>query len=508
MTAFLGKRADGRPLLHLLDGAASFAEATGGPAKKTVFHSDLPYLLVTYDEALPYSHAAYGAKFFTIPQSFKNHRASTKDAFFVVLTDSSGRSWLHDPSLNIHALYQNSYGGSFTERFCYCANGLDYASFFVGGNAEVLAATNNSWSPSSFLFTFRTYDTADNYLAVARPPVITANTVFPWLGSYGWNWSSIPLATWTKPYTQVSRAGNPQQREAFTVVPGPIQSVNNDVVGARLICVNIRHTPADFSIRALLPPSYSISVSPSDFRIGGVSLDQFRPLRSHGLRSPGSTGVAPRSQGARLVSAKPTGQNSAIPSKINQAGSLIGGNGSPVLEFGGVGSGASWATDFSTNTITRSGVNIVDALFGQQGIFLKGSRRFSINTSFRAVGSRNYTRAATVSSLAGSFTGTRSDDLLMLSIVSGGQSVCNSVVSGFGTTTLFRYSFFYDQALGAEFKGVAYLNVSISQAGSISAYWHVDLPPDQFGGRSWAGVTHVDFDLPSLDIRVLQFGTL
>lgn len=491
MSTWLGIDGSGHAKLHMTSDTKTAAQLAGDPVSTTVFHTDLPYVFAREQfEITSYTTWAGGRKF-ALPsalQTFKQNNPYL--AYLLILTDSSGNEFIHDPVTWVCASnWRDTWpaGQNINIVAALAINGADYQSAYTSSDAQLSALTENSWNPAggSYSFTFRTWDTSDTHVTIFRTP---------WLPSYS-NYGIFPKSSY-------DYAASPMRYFVSDNNPNPLDltSSGNDIVKVRFVFLNIIHSPTTFSRQAGFNYDF-VRIDPTNFTVNDVELNNYAPVISHGFNTSGTT-ITKYTSG-KLASGKAIGVNMST-TKINTSNQITGGN-SAVLEIppevtGSIG----WEIDLANQTIDRNGVNVFSSSWIGKALRVSGTKEISFNMSTTLYDSNStYTVSSTQSGNLGSVD---SDTVYLASVVvdeNGSWNVLHSTsIFSAGDNML---AFF---TLGMESSGwwgndlAYYLNISTS--GTCTIYgrrWRCTAVP------SYYQISSVGLTFPDMKIRLIALTT-
>lgn len=492
MSAYLGN-AGGVPLMHFHRDEKTPAELIGDPSAGTVFHSDLPYVLIKKRFTLTSYSTWAGGRSFTLSPSLKNYRIANPDlAYLLILKDSSGRRWVHDPLLNVCGFWYGYNKPVASYSAVTSLNGPDYQVAYTASTTELSSLTRNSLYPSLAL-TFRTWDSSDTVVTVFRSPHRNTQT------------SKIIPADYGVPNTCAYFISS------SLIAPANLSSSGNDVVSVEFVFLNMLHSTSGFDRQIGLDNS-GIDILPDRFRVGSVLLDEMTPLISHG--NVGTNGSVSPVLGGFTVSGKKLGVNMV---SAKMSGNTVSAT-AAVLEIPpDPGALSGWDIDFAQQSIKRNGGTVFDPSVALKSLFVLGVKEISFNPSISVTPS-NFDVLIS-SSQSGSFTGAASASVFLCSVVSGGSKLHSCSVFGVGDNMLacfilgWEQSGYRDERPKLAWAGDLYIYARISASGSVQIrakfnqgrFYNSTLKHYLNG---WINLSSVALTLPSFTIRLVGLGTL
>ena len=275
----------GDPLLHMTSDTKTKAQLETGILSTSIFHSDLPYIFIRDRfELTSYTNWAGGRKF-ALSSALTTFRAANPDlAYLLLLEDSSGNKWIHEPMVNVKGMwvYSTASGTAAYNEVVGALNGNDYQVAYTASDTELASLTQNTIRTSISL-TFRTYDASDTSVTVFRTDNSrNCKTHSMW---------AYPSCSY--PYDgdyNVSNSVFYQMTSCSTFGGTNLQSTSNNVVKVTFIFLNVTHSSTTFDRQTSF--SYSnINIDPTNFTVNSLNLASFSPLISHGPVTSGTTVV-------------------------------------------------------------------------------------------------------------------------------------------------------------------------------------------------------------------------
>lgn len=483
MSSYLGKPAARAALLHMTDGVTTLANIQADPRPETVFHSDLPYLSVTYSETLSVDHDYKGGKVFLLSQALKDYRAANDYTYFLVLEDAGGNRWIHDPCMNVIGLYDNV--GTFNE-WMLATNGIDYQVGFFVSDAQAENMTQNTLYPT-FAATFHTWDNADDRFIVTRTPSKNRTN--------NWDYSGGSYPTWIGQYLA--------ELISFVWTPKFPVSVGMDVVSAQIHFINVKSTSSSFSIDPRTP-SDSVSITPTSFDVGGLDLAALQPIVNRGIQT-GASGITPVLGDGSLLVSKGVGNRQEVVARTTQAGVVTDGPGL-MLELAAPPQTGSWYVNFKTSTIKRGGSTVWDATTGARGLFHKKTLTFDLVLAPIELRSTTTTQVITPANVVGSLVDSHASDMFLLSMVTPtGDRLFNASIISYGETPILKLVHAFSVATPSlAANGDYYLALDISTGGVVTVNGYNR--PGTGGTNGWFAATGIDLTLDTLKVRIISFG--
>lgn len=487
MSAYLGN-AGGVPLMHFHRDEKDLNDLLTGPDGGTIFHSDLPYVLIRERFTLDSYTSWAGGRKFALSQVLLNYRSANPDAaYLLLLTDSSGRKWLHDPLLNVCGTWVRYWENSVkkTHTACTALNGADYQVAYTSSDAELQNLSRNQVY-SDLGLTFRTWDSADTHVTVFKTP-------------YRNTQSYLHFYRYTGPYTFAYFSSNIYSNGT------PIQSSGNDVVEVEFVFTNMLHSALSFERQEGMDQS-GIDITPDTFRVGSVVLDDMVPLISHGSVSAGAA-VSPLFNGD-IVCGKKLGVNMSG-SKVD-TGNNVSGN-SAVLEIPPApGALQGWDIDFKAKSISRNGEVVFDPTVALNSLFVLGVKEIVFNPS-RTLTSSSFDIALS-STQTGAFSSLAAASVFMCSVVSGDDKLHSVSVFGVGDNMLASFVLGWSDPTETtwQWSGDIYVYLRIQVDGSCQV--RMKYKPGKNLGitkpNQWINVNSVGMTLPSFTVRLVGLGNL
>ena len=491
---------NGSPVFHMTTDERTQAELKTGPASTTTFHSDLPYVFVREQfEVSSYTQwsGSDGGRKFTLPSTLQTFRANNPDlAYLMIMEDSSGNSWVHDPLVNVRASwYRYSSSGSILENeIGLAANGGDYQIAFTDTDSQLQDLTKNGIH-GAFNWVFRTWDANDTSVTVFKTPMIKdcrdsplfVHHRFPSIGH------DISLLKWmTQPY----------------VVGGTdLESSGLDVVKVRFMFLNITHSATAFELQKGFQAN-DIAISPSEFKVNQVDLGLMTPLISHG-NSAISSSITPIA-GGKVVCGKGVGL-SLDTGKINSSNVLLN-KAAPVIEVpANVTQLTGWDIDFNTRDIKRNNVSVFNDAISGNAVGVLGSQDITFSPSLTLTSST--TTSTVPSTHTGSLGNVDADTVYLASVVSGGSKLHSVALMGVGDNIIADLIVGEYQSITSS--GPSRWSNNIKLYMSISSNGSVAIKAFREGGNSgssynntYYNISSVNLNLPDFDVRLIALGNL
>ena len=439
MSTFLGI-VGGNPLLHMTTDTRTEAQMQGNPGSTTIFHSDLPYIFVreqyTLDSYTNYNGSDAG-RTFALTTELQNFKSSNPDlAHLLVLEDSSGNKWVHNPMLNTIGGSRKIFLNAPRYEFCACANGAEYFTAFTTSDSQLDGITRNTFR-TSINFIFRPWDVGDTRITVFRTPDFAYKMTTT---QYGVLYNSGILPSQAMP--NICNAS-----DQFDWGAKDLESDNIDVVKVHFVFLNVEHSATTFDRL----PNYqagSITLNKDDFIVGGIDLNKNQPLVTRGKKASGTT-VTPLF--GQVLGGKTIGITSETVGKVSTS-NVVSQNDTPVLEIPNQWSSASEIEiDFQNKTVKRDGDTTFSASSLAEGLVYIGTKKIVI-PQFSESLTENQNFHSTVSSTqTGSFSSPDANTLYLASVVYGGQklhsaavwSVGDNVIADFGLAYTERFSSYF-----------------------------------------------------------------
>ena len=408
--------------MHMHTSVKTQAQMEAGPSNGTVFHSELPYVLAGRQFEIS-SYSNWGGQYrggagrrFTIPAAMKSYKSANPDlAFLLILTDSSGRTWLHDPVVRIAGATSHSVR---TELAAF--NGADYQVAYTSNTAQISALTQNYFNGSTFSINLRTWDTGDNYITVIRTPYRTCQTHdYVWGGLVGSGPEYIQRLT---DLTNPAPAGSAN-----------VGSVGLDVVRVKAVFLNVVNTASQFTLQKGYNPTSNITLKDDVFSVGGLDLGRFTPLVSHG--SVGVGGLVTKVNNSSILVAGKSTSLAILSPKMNTSNRVEVGP-SPVLEIPlEPPASSSWVMDLKAKSITNGGRVVFNTNTAGRALMAIGSRQITFSTSVTVFPGVSTTSIG--SSQSGNLGSVNSNTLFLASIYGEGGVLQSTSLMGVGNNLIF-----------------------------------------------------------------------
>ena len=500
MSTLLGMES-GNAVFHMTTDERSQAQLKTGPVSTTTFHSDLPYVLVREQfELTSYTQwsGADGGRKFALGQDLIDFRSDNTDlAYLLILEDSSGNSWVHDPLINVRGSWNRVgvNGQAAVNEVVFAGNGGDYQVAFTDSDSQLANLTKNTLG-TTFDWVFETWDNNDTDITIFRAPVTlgvrdSKAFVHP---SYSYQHDNSFLKWFTN---------------AGVVGGTDLESVNLDVVKVRFAFLNVTHSSSTFELQKGFSKD-EIKISPNEFSVHQINLAKMIPLISHGTKASGSTITAIGS--CEVVSGK--GANLSLTSaKIDNTNQIINAS-APVLEIPpSVGTLTGWDIDFSSRAIKRNGIDVWTDSIAAHSIGVLGKREIDFSPSLTLT---NATVTQTISSNStGSLGNVDSDTLYLASIVSGSDKLHSVSVMSAGDNLLAdlvlgKRQSLYDAARSQWSNNVQiYLVIDSSGNTTIKVFWEPGIHSQSQGFyNSYWNISSVSVVIPDFKIRLISVGNL
>lgn len=438
MSTFLGI-VGGNPLLHMTTDTRTEAQMQGGPSSTSIFHSDLPYIFVreqyTLDSYTNYNGSDAGRTFAitTELQNFKNSNPNL--AHLLVLEDSSGNKWVHNPMLNTIGGSRKVFLNGPRYEFCACANGAEYFTAFTTSDSQLDAITRNTFR-TTIDFTFRPWDVGDTRITVFRTPDFAYKMTTT---QYG-----VLFNSGISPSEALPNICNGS--DIFDWGAKDLESDNIDVTKVHFVFLNVEHSGSSFDRL----PNYqagSITLNKDDFIVGGIDLNKNQPLVTRGKQASGTT-VTPLF--GQVLGGKTVKTTEETVGKVSTS-NVVSQNDTPILEIPDAWSPASEIEiDFKDKFVKRDGETTFSANSLAQGLVFIGEKKIVVPQFTDSLTSNQNTTSTVSSTQTGSFTSPDANTLYLASVVYAGQklhsvavwSVGDNVIADFGLGYLERFSSF------------------------------------------------------------------
>jgi hypothetical protein len=490
----------GNAVFHMTTDERSQAQLKTGPVSTTTFHSDLPYVLVKEQfELTSYTQwsGSDGGRKFAFSQDLIDYRDDNPDlAYLLVLEDSSGNSWVHDPLINARLSWYNLYNGLNT--IALAINGADYQVAYTDSDGQLEDLTKNTWTLSSYALTFRTWDTNDTSVTVFKTPVdkdCREESMF--IDPSSTNSYNKSLMRW--------------MTDAQTSGGTDLKSSGLDVTKVRFVFLNIKHTSSAFELQKGFSKN-EISIKPSEFKVHNIDLGGTTPLVSHGNVSSGAT-ITPVISGT-LASGKVTG-TTLTSAKVNSSNQLLNGD-APVIEIPtDAGTFTGWDFDFNTRTIKRNNIDVYSDTIAANAIGVIGSQVIDVSPSLTLTSS-SVTQTLT-STATGSLGNVDGDTIFLASVVSGSSKLHSSSLMGVGDNLIadFIVGGYQHVASLGQYRWSnnikIYLNISANGATVVKVFWEPGNDsnyPNPIYRNSWYNISQVSLVIPDLKVRLIALGNL
>ena len=376
MSTLLKVRPGNGSLLHMTSDTKTEAAMDSDPVSTTIFHSDLPYILIRERWKIDTYYTDRNCRIFDIPVAMKTFKTNNPDlAYLVVLTDSLGNRWIHHPMPHSYLQWVKFYC---SDQYEICGSGgwrtMDFGPALLGDSYHLSfiddltlldgGVTGNGANPIAM--TFRTWDVADNYIAVSQEPVVNTNSPYRY-----WFYPQL-----SDDYTDTLLWGYVDYLEFGG---GKIRNINGiDVTELEVLFLNVTNSSSAFEVQKDFIND-DILITPDDFIVNHINLNTFSPLVSHGIKATNDI-ITPLTTGGIIVGSKVVDLN-FNPGKVDSANKLINGN-APVVEIPAEIVGSGWDIDFSTQSIQRDGKDFINAAMVQKSMYVAGSATLEFTPNF------------------------------------------------------------------------------------------------------------------------------
>lgn len=517
---------NGEAVFHMTTDERSQAQLKNGAVSTTTFHSDLPYVFVRKQfEISTYTQwsGSDGGRKFSFSQDLIDYRDDNPDlAYLLIMEDSAGNSWVHDPLVHVRGKYsktRSTWGtsGGATWRTYDKAlgiNGGDYLTAYTDNDTQIQDLTDQSIN-GSFNVTFRTWDSNDTSVTVFRiRDLHTSNSTIDH-EPYSRFWRS-----WLEPHTLECMWDWVTPSADYDYVSPRVDLISNnlDVVKVRFVFLNVTHNASTFELQKGFAKD-SINISPTDFTVHNVDLGGTRPLISHGNNASGAT-VSPVISG-QVVSGKGVGLDLET-AKINSSNQLIN-TAAPVLEIPPAITGSGWDMNFNTRTIKYNGTDVFSDSISANALGVIGSQEITFTPSATLTRNNNNPQTFTLSSTAtGSIGNVDSDTMFLASIVNGTDKLHSTSLFGIGDNLVAQFILSDQRYHTSSFSSLMWwhstikIYLTISSNGSTSVKLkhaagnnQFTAPAGTFYNNRWhANITSVSFSIEQLKIRLIAMGNL